>query len=221
MDDREREVRRRMAAHELYTDSGPGLEALDEERVRGKELVHDFNATRPRETAERERILRELLGSVGEGVWVEPPLRVMYGRHVHLGNHVYVNVGLTLVDDGEVVVGDRVMFAPNVTISTTGHPVHPELRRDGSQFSAPVRIEDDVWVGSGATILPGVTIGAGSVVGAGAVVTGDVPPGVVVAGVPARVVREITDADREWSYRPPRVLAAAPDETAGERPVSG
>lgn len=207
MDDREREVLRRMAAHELYTDYGPGLEALEEQRVRGKELVHELNASHPRDTAGREKILRELLGSVGERVWVEPPLRVMYGNRVHLGDDVYVNVGLTLVDDVEVHVGSRVMFAPNVTVITTGHPVHPELRRDGSQFSAPVRIEDDVWVGAGATILPGVTIGAGSVVGAGAVVTGNVPPGVVVAGVPARVLREITDADREFRYRPPRDLA--------------
>ncbi|WP_203666685.1 sugar O-acetyltransferase [Cellulomonas pakistanensis] len=206
MDDREREVRRRMAEHELYTDYGPGLAALEEERVRGKELVHELNASHPRDAEGREKILRELLGSVGERVWVEPPLRVMYGNRVHLGDDVYVNVGLTLVDDVEVHVGSRVMLAPNVTVITTGHPVHPELRRDGSQFSAPVRIEDDVWVGAGATILPGVTIGAGSVVGAGAVVTGNVPPGVVVAGVPARVIREITDADREFRYRPPRDL---------------
>lgn len=206
MDDREREVRRRMDAHELYTDSGPGLEALDAERVRGKELAHDFNATRPRETAERERLLREMLGSVGERVWVEPPLRVMYGHRVHLGDDVFVNVNLTLVDDVEVHVGDRVMFAPNVTVTTTGHPVHPDLRRDGTQFSAPVHIEDDVWIGSGAVILPGVTIGRGSVVGAGAVVTANVPPDVVVGGAPARVIRAITDADREFRYRPPRDL---------------
>lgn len=207
MDDREREVLRRMDEHELYTDYGPGLEALEEQRARGKELVHEFNASHPRDTEAREKLLREMLGSVGERVWVEPPLRVMYGNRVHLGDDVYVNVGLTLVDDVEVHVGSRVMFAPNVTVITTGHPVHPELRRDGSQFSAPVRIEDDVWIGAGATILPGVTVGAGSVVGAGAVVTGNVPPHVVVAGIPARVVREITDEDREFRYRPPRDLA--------------
>ena len=87
--------------------------------------------------------------------------------------------------------------------TSTGHPVHPELRRDGSQFSAPVRIGDDVWIGAGAVLLPGVTVGRGSVVGAGSVVTADVPPMTVVAGTPARVLRAITDADREWSYRPP------------------
>ncbi|HYQ73595.1 sugar O-acetyltransferase [Cellulomonas sp.] len=207
MDDREREVRRRMAEHEPYTDYGPGLEQLEEERTRGKELVHEFNASHPRDHEGRQKLLRELLGSVGERVWVEPPLRAMYGNRVHLGDDVYVNVGLTLVDDVEVHVGSRVMFAPNVTVITTGHPVHPDLRRDGTQFSAPVRIEDDVWIGAGATILPGVTVGEGSVVGAGAVVTGNVPPRTVVAGVPARVLREITDADLEFRYRPPRDLA--------------
>jgi galactoside O-acetyltransferase len=206
MDEREREVRRRMAEHELYTDSGPGLEALEEERVAAKELVHDFNCTRPRDVAERQRLLRELLGTMGQRVWVEPPLHLAYGRNVHLGDDVYVNFGLTVVDDGEVHVGDRVMFAPHVTITATGHPVHPDLRRDGSQFSATVRIEDDVWIGAGAVLLAGVIVGHGSVVGAGSVVAANVPPNVVVAGVPARIIRHITDSDREFRYRPPRDL---------------
>ena len=138
---------------------------------------------------------------------MEPPLHVAYGNRVHLADDVYVNFNLTLVDDVEVFIGSRVMLAPNVTITTTGHPVHPDLRRDGSQFSAPVRIGDDVWIGAGAVLLSGVVIGAGSVVGAASVVTGNVPPGVVVAGSPARIIRAITDADRDWTYRPPRDLA--------------
>ncbi|MEV8592784.1 sugar O-acetyltransferase [Streptomyces sp. NPDC052012] len=192
-----------MANRELYTDSAPGLERLEEQRLSGKELAAKYNDTGPRDQEARRTILAGLLGSVGQGVWIEPPLHVAYGRHVHLGDDVYANFGLTLVDDVEVFVGDRVMFAPHVTVSTTGHPVHPELRRDGGQFSAPVRIEDDVWIGAGAVLLPGVTVGRGSVVGAGSVVTADVPPMVVVAGTPARVLRPITDADREWTYRPP------------------
>lgn len=141
---------------------------------------------------------------------VEPPLHVAYGKNLHLGDDVYVNFGLTVVDDGEVHVGDRVMFAPHVTITATGHPVHPDLRRDGSQFSAPVRIEDDVWIGAGAILLAGVVVGRGSVVGAGSVVASNVPPDVVVAGVPARIIRRITDADRQFRYRPPRDLVVDP-----------
>jgi galactoside O-acetyltransferase len=204
MDPRERDVRNRMDAHELYTDSGPGLEALTEERLRGKDLADEFNATRARDATGRLRILQELLGSVGENVWVESPLRVAYGNHVHFGDAVYVNFNLTLVDDVDIYVGNRVMFAPNVTITTTGHPIHPDLRRDGSQFSAPVHIEDDVWIGAGAIILPGVTVGAGSIVGAGSVVTANVPANVVVAGAPARIIRAIDDSDRQFQYRPPR-----------------
>ncbi|ONK14175.1 sugar O-acetyltransferase [Streptomyces sp. MP131-18] len=208
IDDREREVRRRIAAHELYTDHAPGLERLEEERIRGKELADAYNRTAPRDRTGRADILRELFGALGERVWVEPPLHVAYGNYTHLGDDVYVNFGLTLVDDTDVFIGDRVMFAPHVTITTTGHPVHPELRTDGSQFSAPVHIGDDVWIGTGAIILPGVTIGRGSVIGAGSIVTANVPPMTVAAGTPARVLRTITDADREWTYRPPRTLTA-------------
>ena len=156
--------------------------------------------------AARQAILRELFGPMGERVWIEAPLQVSYGYNVSFGDDVFVNVGFTLVDDIEVTIGSRVMIAPNVTISVTGHPVHPELRSGMAQFSAPVTIEDDVWLGAHVVILPGVTVGAGSIVGAGSVVTKDVPPGVVVGGVPARVLRPITDADREFVYRRPGTL---------------
>ncbi|MEV8128048.1 DapH/DapD/GlmU-related protein [Streptomyces sp. NPDC085944] len=132
-----------------------------------------------------------------------------YGNRAHLGDDVYAGFGLTLVDDVEVFVGNRVMFAPHVTISTTGRPVHPDPHGDGTQFSAPVRIEDDVWIGAGALIMPGVTVGRGSVVGAGSVATAHVPPMTVAAATPARMLREIVDADREWSHRPPRSLRRA------------
>ena len=99
--------------------------------------------------------------------WIEPPFHVSYGSHVHVGDGFYANFNLVLVDDADIHIGDRVMIAPNVTISTAGHPTVPEERVGGWQFSLPVRIEDDVWIGANVVILPGVTIGAGSVIGAG------------------------------------------------------
>jgi galactoside O-acetyltransferase len=196
-----------MAASELYIDYGQGLERLEEERTRAKELLYDFTHTRPSAVEERERLLRELLGSAGERVWVEPPLAASYGNRTHIGDDFYANFNLVLVDDVEIRIGDRVMIAPNVTITTTGHPVDPVLRRGGTQFSAPVTIEDDVWIGSNVVILPGVTIGEGSVVGAGSVVTKSVPPRVVAAGNPCRVLRPIGAEDASFVYRQPGTLA--------------
>ena len=195
-----------MAAQELYTDEGPGLEALSEQRTRGKELAAQFNATSPRDAAGRRRLLEKILGRAGDMVWFEPPIHVAYGVHTHVGTRVYANAGLMLIDDSPITIGNGVMFGPHVTITTAGHPVHPEVRPHGEQFSAPVIIEDDVWVGGNVTILPGIRIGRGSVIAAGAVVTANVPPMVVAGGIPARVLRPITDADRQWTYTPPRTL---------------
>ncbi|SDN14750.1 sugar O-acetyltransferase [Actinomyces ruminicola] len=215
MDPREAEVRRRMAAQELYVDEGPGLEALTDQRIHGKELAAEYNAASPRDAAGRRRLLEQIFGEIGEYVWVEPPLHVAYGIHTRVGSPVYANAGLQIIDDSPVTIGNRVMFGPRVMITTAGHPIHPDLRDHGRQFSAPVVIEDDVWIGGNVTILPGVTIGRGSVIAAGAVVNANVPPMVVAGGVPARVLRQITDADRDWSYRPPRTLTVPGGQADG------
>ena len=126
-------VRARMNTGELYVDVGEGLEALEAERTHGKELLYDFNHTRPGQTEERLRLLRELLGAVGSRVWIEPPFLAAYGSHVYIGDSFYANFNLVIVDDADVHIGDRVMFGPNVTITTAGHPIEPALRADGSQ----------------------------------------------------------------------------------------
>lgn len=186
-------VRRRMEVGELYTDHGEGL---PEERRAGKELVYDYNLTRPAEEARRAELLKKLFGNIGENGWIEPPLRVAYGSHTHIGKNFYANFNFILVDDATVTIGDNVMVAPNVTISTAGHPIDPEIRITGQQFSLPVTIEDNVWLGTGVIINPGVVIGRNSVIGAGSVVTKSIPPNVVAAGVPCRVIREITAEDK-------------------------
>ncbi len=182
----------------LYTDH---FEDLPDERLRGKDLVYDYNNTRPSEEEKRTNILHELLGHAGKNIWIEPPLRVAYGKNVYIGDNFYANFNLVLVDDIEIFIGNNVMIAPNVTISVTGHPVHPDLRKNGEQFSFPVNIEDNVWIGSNVVILPGVTIGENSVIGAGSVVTKDIPKNVVAVGNPCKVFRPITDMDKVFYYK--------------------
>ncbi len=195
-------IREKMKNGMLYVDIGEGL---DEERKRCKELLYDYNNTRPSEEVKRKELLKELLGDMGEEIWIEPPVHMAYGTNVHIGNHFYANFNLVIVDDIDVYIGEHVMIAPNVTITPTGHPVDPELRKPGTQFSIPVRIGNDVWIGSNVVILPGVNIGDNSVIGAGSVVTHDIPENVVAVGNPCRVLRKINERDKEYYYKNRRV----------------
>ncbi|MGI9857965.1 sugar O-acetyltransferase [Vibrio vulnificus] len=165
------------------------------------EILYDFNQTRPSEMEKRTAILRDLLAEVGENCYIEAPLRANWGKHTHLGNNVYANFNLTLVDDTHIYIGNSVMIAPNVTIATAGHPIDPELRRKVAQFNIPVHIKDNVWIGANSVVLPGVTIGENSVIGAGSVVTKDIPANVVAVGNPCRVLRPIGEHDKRYFYR--------------------
>lgn len=192
----------RMESGKLYNSAD---EALQAKQRAFNELVYDFNTTRPSEIERRTELLRQIFAEVGEGCYIEPPLRANWGSHTHLGNHVYANFNLTLVDDTHVYIGDHVMIGPNVTITAAGHPVDPDLRRETVQFNFPVRIEENAWIGAGAILLPGVTIGKNSIIGAGSVVTKDIPADVVAMGVPCRVVREIGPRDKEFYFRDFRI----------------
>ncbi len=168
------------------------------------DLLYDFNATRPTEPEKRGELLKRMMGSIGEGCYIEPPFRANFGgKHVFMGNNVYANFNLTCVDDGNIYIGDRVMIGPNVTIATAGHPIEPSLREKAYQYNIDVHIENNVWIGAGAIILPGVTIGENSVIGAGSVVTKDIPKNCVAVGNPCRVLRGITD--REFYYKNRRI----------------
>lgn len=164
-----------------------------------RDLAWEFNHSKPTEKEKRQELLKKMFGHVGEGVFVAQPLYLARGELVSIGEGTYINSNLTLVDDYKVTIGKRCLFAPNVTITTTGHPVHKDLRGLG-MYSFPVEIQDDVWIGCNVVIHPGVTIGEGSVIGSGSVVTKDIPAGVVAAGVPCKVIREITDHDKEYYY---------------------
>ena len=174
---------------------------LAKQRYFCKDQVFLYNHTSPSDQEKRTNILKELLGSMGEHCFFEGPIHFSYGCNTHIGNHVYANFNFSVVDDIEVYIGNHVMFAPNVVISVTGHPLYYEYRKHGGQFSSPVTIEDDVWIGAGVIILPGVTIGKNSIIGAGSVVTKDIPANVLALGTPCKVIREISDYDKEYYYK--------------------
>lgn len=180
---------------ELYDPNDGGVL---EKQLQCLERLYDFNATRPSEWKKRNTLLKKMFAEIGKDCYIEPPLHANWGgHHVHFGENVYANFNLTLVDDTHIYVGNHVMLGPNVTISAGTHPVAPELREKGMQYNLPVRIGNNVWIGSGSQILPGVTIGDNSVIGAGSVVTKDIPANVVAVGNPCHPMREITKKDRE------------------------
>ena len=193
------ESKKRMQEGRLYL---PEDEEIMAQQLKCLEKLYDYNATRPLEQEKRETLLKEMFGDIGEGCYIEPPFHANWaGKHVHFGNNVYANFNLTLVDDTDIYVGDKVMFGPNVTVATAGHPIDPELRYQAMQYNIPVHIGENVWIGANAVVLPGVTIGDNSVIGAGSVVTKDIPANVVAVGNPCRVLREIGEHDKEYYYK--------------------
>jgi len=160
-----------------------------------KRLLHRINALSPDEDEERTTLLRRLFGRIGARFVFDGRITCDYGTNIEIGENFYANSDLTILDGAKVRIGDNVFIAPQVGIYTAGHPLDVARRNAGLEYALPVTIGDNVWIGGGVSILPGVTIGDGAVIGAGAVVTRDVPPGVVAAGNPARVIRPITAAD--------------------------
>lgn len=184
----------------------PTDESILREQALCLEKLYDFNATRPLEIKKRTEMLKNMFAEIGEDCYIEPPLHSNWGgRHVHFGNGVYANFNLTLVDDTHIYVGDDTMIGPNVTLATAGHPVLPELREKGYQYNESVRIGKNCWLGAGVIVLPGVSIGDGTVVGAGSVVTRDLPANVVAVGNPCRVLRPISERDREFYFRDKKI----------------
>ena len=180
----------------------PNGDEIMDEQLQCLDRLYDFNRTRPTELKKREEMLREMFAEIGEGCYIEPPLHANWGgKHVHFGKNVYCNFNLTLVDDTHIYVGDYTMFAPNVVVATAGHPILPELRERAFQYNMPVHIGRNCWIGAGALIMPGVTIGDNTVIGAGSVVTRDIPSNVVAVGNPCKVMREISDHDREYYFK--------------------
>lgn len=177
------------------------LDGLSEERVANKLKIREYNLLRPDEPEKRDVLIRSILGHAGENVHIEPPFYCDYGKNITVGKNFYSNFNCTILDVGKVVIGDNVMFAPNVAIYTAGHPIHPDSRNSGYEYGIGITIGDNVWIGGNVVVNPGVTIGNNVVIGSGSVVTKDIPDNVIAVGNPCKVVREITEDDRKYYYR--------------------
>ncbi len=193
----------RMVQGLIYDPADPEIVA---EQAPFTEKLWAFNQLRPTDLEGKQRYMREVFAACGEGCYIELPLRANWGgAHLHLGDGVYANFNLTLVDDGHIFVGNKVMFGPNVTLTTANHPIEPSLRARGLQYNKDIHIGENAWIGAGVCVMPGVTIGRNAVIGAGSVVTRDIPDNVVAVGVPCRVLRPVSEHDRAYFFREERV----------------
>ncbi len=180
--------REKMLAGEPYTAADPELAALN---LRAQELLRAFNASPPADAEGRRELIRRLFGAAGANCEVKQPFFCDYGAHISVGDNFFANYDCVVLDCNLVRIGHNVMFGPKVQVYTAHHPLDPGVRRTLAEMASPVHIGDDVWVGGGAVICPGVTVGAGTTIGAGSVVTRDLPPRVLAAGNPCRVIREL------------------------------
>ena len=201
MENGQKSQKERMIAGEFYN---PNDKELILARVRARMLADRFNRTKAWNIPYRTRLIRKMFPNGADGAFFEPSIRIEYGFNVKFGKNFYMNFDCQLLDVAPIEIGDNVMFGPRVTVATPMHPFVSEERAistysDGVhdwEYARPVKIGDNVWVASSATICGGVTIGSDTVIAAGSVVTRDIPSGVLAAGVPCKVIRPITDADR-------------------------
>lgn len=166
--------------------------------MNSKRITRLLNATLETEVERRQELVQELFSHAGEGAYVDPPFYCDYGYNVSVGKRFYCNYDCVFLDCGKITIGDYVMLGPKVQIYTANHPIDPEVRRFAHDHGIPVTVGNDVWIGGGSILCPGVTVGDNTVIGAGSVVTHDIPANVVAAGNPCKVIRPITDADREY-----------------------
>lgn len=188
-------MRERIFEGKLFTDN---CEGLPEDRVNCKRRMIKFNSSMPDDIDNRISLLNDLLGKK-TNARIEPPFYCCYGYNITIGDNTYINFNCNFVDDGKIVIGKNVLFGPNVTIATVGHPINPNMRE--YMYTDPVVIEDNCWIGANVTICPGVHIGKNSVIGAGSVVIHDIKENSVAVGNPCKVIREIGEQDNIYYYK--------------------
>ena len=177
------------------------LDGLEEERIENRKRIYEYKNLPPEQWDRKTELLKNILGKTGENVHINAPFHCDYGYNIEVGDNFFSNYNLTILDVAKVRIGDNAQIAPNVSIYTAGHPIHPDSRNSGYEYGIDVTIGDNVWIGGNACIMPGVTIGNNVVIGAGSVVTKDLPDNVIAAGNPCRIIREITEADRDFYYK--------------------
>lgn len=177
------------------------LDGLSEERLELRLKIHKFNSCSPNKKDEMKAMIKDIVGKCGNDIFIEPPFHCDYGKNIEVGENFYANFNCVILDVGKVKIGNNVMFAPNVSIYTAGHPIHPESRNSGYEYGIGITIGDNVWVGGSVVINPGVHIGNNVVIGSGSVVTKDIPDNVIAVGNPCRILREITEDDRKYYFK--------------------
>ena len=167
-----------------------------EYQIKAKNLIYDYNNTRPDEKEKRKEILKNLIGTYNENVIIEPSFRCDYGFNIHFKGFALINYNCVMLDTSPIYIGNNVFIAPGCVLSCAGHTIDKNERNSLINTSSPINIEDNVWLGANVTVCPGITIGEGSIIGAGSVVNKDIPSGVVAVGNPCKVLRKITDKDK-------------------------
>lgn len=187
------ERNKKMLSGVMYNDLAA---ELVEKREQVIFLTNKYNKSFGKPIEKREKILKTLLGSIGNNVHFEPGFRCEFGFNISIGNNFYANYDCIMLDGNKIEIGDNVLFGSRAGIYTSNHAIDPSERQNGGCFSKPVKIGNNVWMGGDVKVLQGVSIGDNTVIGAGSVVTRDMPANVVAAGNPCKVLRKITDSDK-------------------------
>ncbi len=178
-----------------------GLEELAEKQMECKKKLYELNNLGPEQMERKYSLLKDIIGKTEQYFIIETPFHCDYGKNIEVGEFFFANYNFTVLDVAKVTIGNNAHIGPNVSLYTSGHPIHPDSRNSGYSYGIPITIGNNVWIGGSTVILPGVTIGDNVVIGAGSVVTKDIPENMIAVGNPCKVIREITEADRDYYYK--------------------